>query len=64
MSIYDLVDKMGQRGWKLAALQMPPAVHLSITSFNITQIEDFIASIKWGVTEVILFFLESEIKFF
>jgi len=56
LSIYDLVDKVGQRGWKLAALQRPPAVHLSITNFNIGQVEDFIASVKWGVTEVILFF--------
>jgi len=53
LSIYDLVDKVGQRGWKLAALQRPPAVHLSITNFNIGQVEDFIASVKWGVTELL-----------
>jgi len=53
LSIYDLVDKIGQRGWKLAALQNPPAVHLSITNFNISQVEDFIASVKWGVTELL-----------
>jgi len=46
------VDKLGQKGWKLAALQNPPALHLSITSYNIGQIDDFISSVKWAVAEV------------
>lgn len=52
LDCYDLAARLGQRGWKLAALQKPPALHLSITSYNLGQVEDFLASVKWGVAEV------------
>jgi len=53
LSCYDLVEKIGQRGWKAAALQKPAAIHLSITNYNIGQIEDFISTVRWGVEELL-----------
>ncbi len=43
---------MGQKGWKVAALQKPPALHLSITNYNLGQVDDFLETVKWAVAEV------------
>lgn len=55
LNVYDLLQKLEQKGWHLAHLSNPAALHLAITSFNIGQVNDFIASIKWGVSEVSYF---------
>jgi len=52
LSAYDVVDKLKEKGWKTAALQKPAALHLSITNYNLGQIDDFIVSVKWAVAEV------------
>jgi len=53
LSAYDVVDKLKEKGWKTAALQKPAALHLSITNYNLAQIDDFIVSVKWAVAELL-----------
>lgn len=42
MSIYDLNDEMSKRGWHLAALQNPPALHMAATELTKRSADDLL----------------------
>jgi glutamate/tyrosine decarboxylase-like PLP-dependent enzyme len=54
VSIYEVMERAGQRGWALNALQHPAAVHLAVTLRHTEPgvAERFVADIRWALDSV------------
>jgi sphinganine-1-phosphate aldolase len=52
LNIYDVGDRMSNRGWELNGLQKPPALHIACTMLTISAVDTFLQDLAEVVTEV------------
>mmetsp|Transcript_10547 Transcript_10547/g.25815 ORF Transcript_10547/g.25815 Transcript_10547/m.25815 type:complete len:574 (+) Transcript_10547:133-1854(+) len=52
LNIYVINDAMVAKGWHLSVLQAPPALHLCITSANVSSIPQLLVDLRKAVEEV------------
>ncbi|MBU6154033.1 MAG: aminotransferase class V-fold PLP-dependent enzyme [Bdellovibrionales bacterium] len=52
--VYELMDRMSERGWSLNGLHHPPCIHIALTLRHLESgvLGRFIDDLKWSVTEV------------
>lgn len=53
VSAFEIVDRLSKKGWHASTLQYPPGVHLSITSYNLGELDDFVAAVKACVNDIL-----------
>lgn len=53
INIYDLGDAMSKRGWHLASLQNPAALHMACTRLTVPYIDDLVSDLKACVSELL-----------
>lgn len=46
LSIYDVGDKLSERGWNVSALQNPAALHISVTLLWVPSAAQFVQDLK------------------
>ncbi|CAG8442271.1 2199_t:CDS:2 [Diversispora eburnea] len=51
LNIYNIGDKMNERGWNLNSLQNPPAIHIACTLLTVPHAEQFIKDLQDCVNE-------------
>lgn len=51
VSVLEVGDKMGKKGWHLNALTGPAAVHIAVTRLTVPVVDQFIADLKDSVRE-------------
>lgn len=51
VNVYDLADAMSARGWRLNALQNPPAIHVAVTLPIVKAIDRLVGDLVAGVEE-------------
>ena len=52
LNIYEVGDRMSNRGWELNGLQKPPALHIACTMLTISAVDTFLQDLAEVVTEV------------
>lgn len=52
LNIYEVGDRMSQRGWELNGLQKPPALHIACTMLTISAVDTFLKDLAEVVEEV------------
>lgn len=53
LNIYDVGDKLSERGWNVSALQNPAALHISVTLLWVPSANTFVQDLKEVVAELI-----------
>ncbi|RHZ88506.1 hypothetical protein Glove_22g74 [Diversispora epigaea] len=51
LNIYNIGDRMNERGWSLCSLQNPPAIHIACTLLTVPHAEQFIKDLQDCVNE-------------
>lgn len=49
VNIYDINDIMSSKGWRLAVLQNPSALHICVTSANVSALGDLVSDVQSAV---------------
>ncbi|KAF7721521.1 hypothetical protein EC973_004519 [Apophysomyces ossiformis] len=53
LNVYDVGDKLSERGWNLSALQEPAALHISVTLPWVKSADEFVRDLKEVVADLV-----------